>query len=356
MTIIISKNGKNAQKIDKSSFKEEDYLQKYIYENPDSIPLYEIDENIRLLILAREFPTNSGPIDALGIDANGEIYLIETKLYKNPDKRLVVAQVLDYGAALTFNYRDFSDFLQTLETKVNQHFQTSLIQKINDFFGFADEEATGLIENLKTNLDKGRFRFVVLMDKLESRLKDLIIFLNQNSRFDVYGVELEYYNYNDFEIMIPRLFGAEVKKEMDVTTASGIRKQWNEKSFFEEIEKNLNDKEIEAIKKLYDFSKLIADRINWGTGAQRGSFNPILNKICPRSLFSVFTDGRMSFNYSWLSETDTQRKYRENYYQKLEQIFKLPEDLDYSKYPSVDISDWNSKLEEFQGIIEMLNE
>jgi hypothetical protein len=48
----------------------------------------------------RAFPTNSGPIDALGINKDGEIYIIETKLYKNPDKRLVVAQVLDYGASL----------------------------------------------------------------------------------------------------------------------------------------------------------------------------------------------------------------------------------------------------------------
>ena len=60
MAIIISKNGKNAQKIDKSDFEKEDYLQKYIHDNPESLPLYEIKEDIKLLIVAREFPTNSG--------------------------------------------------------------------------------------------------------------------------------------------------------------------------------------------------------------------------------------------------------------------------------------------------------
>lgn len=39
-------------------------------------------------------------IDAVALDQNGDIYLIETKLYKNPDKRQVIAQVLDYGASL----------------------------------------------------------------------------------------------------------------------------------------------------------------------------------------------------------------------------------------------------------------
>ena len=82
MAIIISKNGKNAVKVDKSTFDKEDYLQRYIHENPESIPLYDIKEDIHLLILAREFPTNSGPIDAIGIDKDGEIYLVETKLYK----------------------------------------------------------------------------------------------------------------------------------------------------------------------------------------------------------------------------------------------------------------------------------
>lgn len=75
-------------------------MQNYIQENPEALPVYEIREDIRLFIIAREFPTKSGPIDALGIDKDGEVYIIETKLYKNPDKRLVVAQVLDYGAAV----------------------------------------------------------------------------------------------------------------------------------------------------------------------------------------------------------------------------------------------------------------
>ena len=55
MAIIISKNGKNAKKVDKSNFEKEDYLQKYIYDNPESIPLYDIKEDIKILILIREF-------------------------------------------------------------------------------------------------------------------------------------------------------------------------------------------------------------------------------------------------------------------------------------------------------------
>jgi len=114
MAIIISKNGKDAKKINKSIIEKEDYLQKYIYDNPETIPLYEINENLRICILAREVPTNSGAIDGLGIDQDGNLYIIETKLYKNPDKRLVVAQVLDYGASLWKNTNDFEGFMTFL--------------------------------------------------------------------------------------------------------------------------------------------------------------------------------------------------------------------------------------------------
>lgn len=120
MAIIISKNGKNAKKIDQTQFGDENALQQYVCDNPESIPLYDIKEGLRLLVVAREFPTECGPIDALGIDRDGDIYCIETKPYKNPDKRLVVAQVLDYGASLWHSYNDFSDFVSVLESHAHR--------------------------------------------------------------------------------------------------------------------------------------------------------------------------------------------------------------------------------------------
>jgi hypothetical protein len=52
------------------------------------------------------------------------------------------------------------------------------------------------------------------MDKLHPALLDLIVFVNQSSKFDLYGVELEYYRHDSFEIVIPRLYGGEVKKDL----------------------------------------------------------------------------------------------------------------------------------------------
>jgi len=222
MAIIISKNGKNAIKVDKSNFELEDNLQQYIYDNPESIPLYDIKEDIKLLILAREFSTKSGPIDALGVDMDGEIYLIETKLYKNPDKRTVVAQVLDYGASLWSNYRDFGNFVEQIGIHTSKDFNKTVNQRVSEFFELSEDDTNSVLENARRNLSDGNFKFVVLMDHLREQLKDLIVFLNNNSEFTIYAVELEYYKHNDFEILIPKLYGSEVKKDLGKSTPSRV--------------------------------------------------------------------------------------------------------------------------------------
>ena len=214
MAIIISENGKNAERLEESNFALENNLQQYIYDNPDAIPLYDIDQDTRLFIAAREFATNSGPIDALGFDAKGNIYVVETKLYKNPDKRTVVAQALDYGASL-WKHSMGEDFILRLNSHCQKQFGQSFADKYAEFF--SPEETSDAITTILDNLADGSIKFVVLMDKLHDALKDLVVFVNQNSKFDLYAVELEYYRHKSYEIIIPKLYGAEVKKEVAST-------------------------------------------------------------------------------------------------------------------------------------------
>ena len=72
-----------------------------------------------------------------------------------------------------------------------------------EFFSLDEEGADDLTKSMRTNLDEGSFKFVVLMDKLEERLKDLVTYVNQNSQFDIYAVELDYYKHDIYEIVIP---------------------------------------------------------------------------------------------------------------------------------------------------------
>jgi hypothetical protein len=353
MPIIISKNGKNAKKIEKTMIKKEDYLQKYIYDNPGSIPLYDIKEDVRLLIVAREYPTQSGPIDALGIDGDGEIYVIETKLYKNPDKRLVVAQVLDYGASLWNTYTNYADFFSLMEKEIEKEFKVGTNEKLMETFQISDNELPVLYDNIKSNLSEGNYKFIVLMDQLHARLKDLIVYLNQNSQFDIYAVEMEYYKHDEMEIVIPKIFGAEVKKDKNIVVASGNRKKWDEDSYFAELEKNLQGDKLESVKRLYKFSKDNSDWIAWGTGIVNGSFNPKISSLGTGAPYTVFTDGKLELNFGGLNDNDATRQKRKMFFEALLKIkeFNVPKNS-IEKYPRVPIEAWYDKLDLFISIVE----
>ena len=294
MSLIVSKSGKNARRIDRASFESEDELQRYIHENPDSIPLNELKEDVRLFIAAREFPTESGPIDAVGMDRDGDLYLVETKLYRNTDKRQVIAQVLDYGASLWRHYAGFERFIAVLDEQAHTTFGMGFREKVGEFFALDADGVSSLVEAVRVNLDDGSYRFVVLMDQLHAQLKDLILFLNQYSTFDVFAVEVEYYKFEDYEIIIPKLFGSEVKKDVAVAHAPGAaRRRWDEASFFEDAKGKLSEAQLASVRKVYDFTKASADKIEWGTGKLNGSFNAKFVNVSNKSLYSIYSDGRL---------------------------------------------------------------
>lgn len=266
MSIIISQKGQLAQKIDRAEFEKEDYLQNYIHENPESIPVYEIEEDKKLFVVAREFPTESGPIDALAIDKDGDIYVVETKLYKNPDKRTVVAQALDYGASLWKHTNNFNEFIASIDQEVQNKFSLSFSEKASQFFGIEQDEVQLMLDRMENNLKDGNIKFVILMDSMGERLKDLIIYVNQNSRFDVYAVQLEYYKFNEYEIMIPKIFGVEIKKSIQGTSSSGQRRRWSKEEFLTVAKKENDSQGYKRVVDLLRFSEEHADKVVFGTG------------------------------------------------------------------------------------------
>lgn len=302
MDIIISKNGKNANMVSSTGFEREDYLQEYIYENPDAIPLYEIEKDRKLFIVKREFPTNSGPIDALAIDDRGNIYIIETKLYKNPDKRHIVAQALDYGAALWKHFNDFERFLDIARRDIVDKFQMSFEQKIREFFDINDQQVEDITTSMKNNLDDGSIKFIILMDTIDERLKDLILYVNTNSRFDIYAVQFKYYKYEEYEIIIPKTYGIEVRKEIP-QKSFGSRIRWNQEGYTRELLK-LSPNLKEKVENLMNFSLQEGCLDDWGTGRVPAFYFKIPdphNEGRKITVFSVWSDGYIQVAY-WLKD------------------------------------------------------
>jgi hypothetical protein len=81
---------------------DEAWLQRLIHQNPECLPISEIEPGLGPFYpVCLEMPTAHGYIDNLLISPSGDIALIETKLFRNPEaRRAVLAQVLDYSMAI----------------------------------------------------------------------------------------------------------------------------------------------------------------------------------------------------------------------------------------------------------------
>ena len=302
MSIIVTRNGQPTQRIKAEFIQLEVSLQDYIVDHPEALPLTDLRENLKFLI-AREFSNSSGSIDAVGLDDESNLYLIETKLYRNSDQRRVLAQVLDYGAALWKHEGGPRSFRERLEKAARGTLGADLVPKIADAFGIELEEAEALLTSAEQQIRKGSFRFVVLMDRIDDRLKNLISFINENSRFDVYGVQLEVYSFDGYTVTIPKLYGAEARKAIAGGGSSNRRSRWDKTSYFEDARSKLTPEQAESLRELYEFAIGHADRVTWGSGFTVGSFNLKYDQLSPtKSILTVYSDGGLDFNFKWLHD------------------------------------------------------
>lgn len=237
MALIVSDEDGN-EIVEQTEYENEAEMQKYIEDNPEAIPLYQINEDLEISIAVREFNVDGEFIDALAFDQNGGVYILETKLSSNSDKRRVIAQAFDYGAAL-WDKQHPVQFINNMDATLDDH---------NNFEGWArtelglDEEGyEEFEENMFDNLEDGNFSYVIVMDEISIRLKTLIKYLMANSMFNLYGVELEYYQHDGNTIVVPNLVGTEVKKNTQSTKNRTNPIYVKQGKVFDKIQKKFDD-------------------------------------------------------------------------------------------------------------------
>jgi hypothetical protein len=181
-----------------------------------------------------------------------------------------------------------------------------------------DEE---VLKNIKENVVKGGFGLIVAMVRIDESVEKVINFLNEMCEFDVYGLSLEKYKSDDgVEVIIPKLFPSSPPVP---TTESRKRRQWNEESFFKDVDEKVKSEEMrKAIRKLFDFSSEKA-KIFWGRGREVGSFNARFQQISQRkSVYTVQSDSLLRINFGWLNDNENTLRWREKLYNRLREIMK----------------------------------
>lgn len=154
--------------------------------------------------------------------------------------------------------------------------------------------------------------------------------------------------------MIPRLYGAEVKKDVGVSRPE-TRKKWTEATYFQDAATKLNTEQLKVVKALYNFSKQKADIIRFGTGKD-GSFNVVVLRINDKAIYSVYTSGILRLYFSWLHNPDFQQRLKRSLVEK--GLFGFPSDFDplAREYYNTPKDKRVDHLEQFQNIITKLLE
>ncbi len=140
--------------------KSEGWLQELLYAHPDLLTADQFDElYVPPVPIGREVETSRGPIDNLSVSPDGGITIVETKLWKNPEKhRTVVAQVIDYAKVLaTWDYDQLCSAVLTSSRRRGEETQPLLEEKIAPALSPAGLEMHEFQENVAAWLAGGNF-------------------------------------------------------------------------------------------------------------------------------------------------------------------------------------------------------
>jgi hypothetical protein len=160
----------------------EAWLQRLIDSNPACLPIDEIEPGLpAFLAVCRELVTPNGYIDNLLMTPAGDIAIVETKLYRNPQaRREVLAQALDYATAL-FGM-DYARF----EKAVLAATYTPRAKPLSLYAALANPEQPAehvFVDAVVRNLRRGRIVIMIAGDGIRSETETLFSGLERYARF-----------------------------------------------------------------------------------------------------------------------------------------------------------------------------
>jgi hypothetical protein len=285
----------------------EDLLQELLAKYPNLLAgnQIDIDKPRKWLLVSREaaLPSeengaNRWSVDHLFLDQDAVPTLVEVK--RSSDTRIrreVVGQMLDYAANAVV-YWPVEEIKAKFEATCNADGKDPQ-EKLREFLD-ASEDSETFWGKAKTNLQAGKVRMLFVADKIPAELRRIVEFLNeQMDPAEVLAVEIKHYAGQGWKSLIPRVIGQteEAREKKNPRT----ERQWDEKSFFQELASRRSSEDAEVARKILEWAKNKLPRFWWGKGKQDGSFFPILdyNNMAYYPI-AIWTYGKVEIKFQWL--------------------------------------------------------
>ncbi|XGV89002.1 MAG: hypothetical protein ACAF42_08605 [Limnothrix sp. BL-A-16] len=210
----------------------------------------------------------------------------------------LIGQAIEYAANLS-QYWPIETMLAQFEANCRAN-DRDPDQVVEDFLGH-DEEEERFWQQVKTNLQAGRIRIVVVSDALSPELVRTVEFLNaQMDPAEVQAIELrQYVSDEGFRTLVPRLIG----RMTDSKSASPAldRRRWDEDSFFQEFSARQGEDEAAIAHHIYEWCSDHPNvEVYWRTGDTYGGFVAMCDfgRGESHELFKVGIDGGLEINSS----------------------------------------------------------
>jgi hypothetical protein len=155
---------------------DEKWLQRVIYENPQLVPIDEVEPIFAGVVpVCMELPTSVGPLDLVFVNEQGLFTLVECKLWRNPEaRRKVVGQILDYAQQISrWSYEDFDAAIRRSEKRSGD----GLWDIASGAFGLPDERM--FIDRVSRHLRQGEFLLLIVGDGIRENTESIAAFLQK---------------------------------------------------------------------------------------------------------------------------------------------------------------------------------
>lgn len=289
------------------AYPSEELLQGLLAKYPSLLAGFQIHSATprRWLLISREasLPSEEGgsgrwSVDHLFLDQDAIPTLVEVK--RSTDTRIrreVVGQMLDYAANAVVYWP-----VEAIRTQFEVNCEVQGLepeQVLGEFLG-ADADEEQFWQKAKTNLQAGRIRIVFVADEIPAELRRIVEFLNaQMDPAEVLALEIKQYIGEGLKTLVPRVIGQTAEAQQKKSSARREVRQWDESSFFPELERRDAD-EAEVARKILKWANTKRLPIAWGKGKQAGSFYPSLEERPAYSLIGVWTSGYVSIHFGYM--------------------------------------------------------
>ena len=175
---------------------DEKWLQHLIMRHPSLLPIDQIEPALTPLIpICTELPVGSGFLDNLLATPNGDLVLIECKLWRNPEaRREVVGQIIHYASEMaTWSYEHLQKAISRTKPFDGTPGSARTLFEFVSAKGELDEPA--FIDAVTRNLRRGRFLLMIVGDGIREGVETMAEFLQQYAgiRFSLALVEMALY-------------------------------------------------------------------------------------------------------------------------------------------------------------------